>query len=331
MLTQTDGMTPKKLSETDRQDIINIYRQTEETTSTLAVRYGVSTSTISRILKTSLPEDEYEALIQQKRNARSQGTGSEGVDQGSLPLQPLLELDAAETPATAESLAPVVENTPASGRRQRRRVTGSGGEATAEAGLTAESTVMPSSPTDASAGAPLVDPYVEGINVLEEKHREDLMDREGLGEDEDDLDEEDLDDDDLDDLDDLDDDDLDDEGLDDGEETTEFLHIQPQSFVQVLPLSSATIPKTFYLVIDRGAELITRPLRDFGVLGQIPEAEIQERTLPIFDNHRIARRFSKKTQRVIKVPDGKMLQKVGPYLQAKGITRLLIDGQVYSL
>ncbi|HAX74933.1 MAG TPA: hypothetical protein DCY88_03635 [Cyanobacteria bacterium UBA11372] len=98
-----------------------------------------------------------------------------------------------------------------------------------------------------------------------------------------------------------------------------------------MPLSQALIPKTCYLVVDRAAELVARPLKDFGDLGIIPQEEVQERTLPVFDNHRVARRFSNRTQRVIKVPDGKMLQKVGDHLKAKGITRLLIDGQVYSL
>ncbi|HAZ49781.1 MAG TPA: hypothetical protein DDW76_37385 [Cyanobacteria bacterium UBA11369] len=84
-------------------------------------------------------------------------------------------------------------------------------------------------------------------------------------------------------------------------------------------------------MVDRAAELVVKPLKDFADLGLIPTEEVQERTLPVFDNHRVARRFSNRTQRVIKVPDGKMLQKVGDHLKAKGITRLLIDGQVYSL
>ena len=74
-----------------------------------------------------------------------------------------------------------------------------------------------------------------------------------------------------------------------------------------------------------------KPLADFADLGIIPEAEIQQRTLPVFDNHRIAKRFSHRRERVIKVPDGQMLQKTAQHLQDKGITRLLIDGQIYSL
>ena len=101
--------------------------------------------------------------------------------------------------------------------------------------------------------------------------------------------------------------------------------------IQISPLSEASLPKICYLVVDRAAELITQPLKAFGELGQIPVAEIREKTLPVFDNHRVARRFATRNQRVFKIPDGNMLKKAAPYLQAKGITRLLIDGQVYSL
>ena len=98
-----------------------------------------------------------------------------------------------------------------------------------------------------------------------------------------------------------------------------------------MPLSQATFPRTCYLVIDRSAELIVKPLADFADLGEIPQEEVTERTLPVFDNHRIAKRFSHRRERVIKVPDGRMLQKTSQHLQEKGITRLLIDGQIYSL
>src|ERR671933_193747 len=64
-------MSPRKLSDADKSDILNLYRYPEETTSTLAVRYGVSNSTISRILKSNLEESDYEALIQQKRSNRT--------------------------------------------------------------------------------------------------------------------------------------------------------------------------------------------------------------------------------------------------------------------
>ena len=133
--------------------------------------------------------------------------------------------------------------------------------------------------------------------------------------------------------------DLEEDFDDDWEEEEELSNQMPirtslgtsASDVDVLPLSEASLPKICYLVVDRSAELIARPLREFSDLGRIPGSEIQERTLPVFENHKVARRFSNRSQRVIKVPDGQMLQKTCSHLQAKGITRLLIDGQVYSL
>ena len=146
---------------------------------------------------------------------------------------------------------------------------------------------------------------LESINILEAMFGEDI-------EDEDELDEDDEDDD------------------------WEYEVITPKEApsrdrIKVLPLSEASFPHTCYLVIDRSAELITRPLRDFADLGTIPTEEIQQKTLPVFDNHRVAKRFSNRRGKVIKVPDGRILQKTSPYLEAKGITRLLIDGQIYSL
>ncbi|MBE9114218.1 hypothetical protein IQ273_33200, partial [Nodosilinea sp. LEGE 07298] len=102
--------------------------------------------------------------------------------------------------------------------------------------------------------------------------------------------------------------------------------------LEISPLTADALPPLCYVVVERtSSELVVLPLRTFADLGQIPEAEGDSRTLPVFENHNVARRFSRRNQRVVKVPDGSLLQTTSPYLQAKGITRLLIDGQVFSL
>jgi transposase-like protein len=101
--------------------------------------------------------------------------------------------------------------------------------------------------------------------------------------------------------------------------------------IEIYPLTAASIPNPCYLVVDRAANLVVRPLKDFQELGAIPDGEGNCNTLPVFDNHRVARRFSGRTQRVIKVPDSSIFVKATPHLQEKEITRLLIDGQVYAL
>lgn len=327
-------MTVRKLSDTDKRDILNLYRKPGETTSTLADRYGVSNSTISRLLKSTLPEDEYEGLISLKRAARTYNTDSRQtplfheLEPDVALAQPLVEVETSPETAAEPSILEIEPETSALVEAQA-----------AQQELVEIPTSIP---------APRVSPNQNAVNYKENPPR--LLDRQqlkieapilsSLDEDsgaqasalaqmlgEDLLDDtEDL----TDDLDDEEDEDLDDDDLDDDAPIVRR-PLQAQTLVRVLPLSEAILPKTCYLVIDRASELITRPLRDFGDLGQIPSQEFQQRTLPVFDNHRVARRFSTKRDRVIKIPDSRLLQKTRYHLQAKGITRLLVDGQVYSL
>jgi hypothetical protein len=136
---------------------------------------------------------------------------------------------------------------------------------------------------------------------------------------------------DLDDELDLDDDDEEEDDWQEEEEASFFPSLSGSGDLTVLPLSAAVFPTTCYLVVDRTAELIVRPLKEFTHLGKIPPEETQQKTLPVFDNHRVARRFSNRTQRVIKVPNSNVLRKASSHLKAKGITRIFLDGRVYSL
>ncbi len=299
-------MTPRKLSDSDKYDIIALYRQPGETTATVAARYNVSNSTINRLLKSSLSPTEYENLIQEKRAIRfGGGEGVEKTESAEMDIEP-------ETIAAPEK--PVRGSV---GRPKRSRMPGENGQTSDEA------TQLPlfdlGEPANYNPEESRHDRYE--ANAIAQMLGEDLLDED---DDEDEELEADFDE----------DEDEDDEDEDEEEDDLPIPRRNRQfseAVVQVLPLSEASIPRTCYLVIDKAAELITRPLKDFRELGQIPAEEYQEPTLPVFDNHRVARRFSNRSQRVIKVPDGRMLQKMSPCLQAKGITRLLIDGQVYAL
>jgi len=369
-------MTGKKISESIKNDIIHLYKHTGETTSTLAERYGVSNSTISRMLKITLPEQEYEVLIASKRAARVPGTDTvkqltnpREIEPSLVAAQPQteLKLERLEEKAATPTPTPTIKRRSISSQpeipvaiddstRQNRppietddypepSAKGDYPEPSAK-GDYAERSAKGDYPEPSAKGdrntliipstesnfAPPISKVIASseqlatnnlsfpteeetsaivAEMLAEEMLEEAEDSEGL--DDEDLDYSD-----------------DDEDL---EEPTKIVKRPSASnvLIQVLPLSEANLPKTCYLVIDRLSELITRPLKEFGDLGQIPAQETNQKTLPVFDNHRVARRFSTKRDRVIKVPDSKMLQKACPHLQAKGITRLLVDGQVYSL
>ena len=275
-------MSPKKLTEPTKKEILQLYRETEATTSTLAERYEVSSSTISRFLKTSLSELEYEDLIQQKRLARTPRRGETPTETTNQFQQKEIEFVEIKTASPPPPILAVIPVAP------------------------------PPNPTmEEEAEEDDPDEQIH-VTAIGEMFGEDIAD--------------------LDDDDDWDEEDDEDEGEVSLGIAALYSHpLAKTAQLQVLPLSVANFPKICYLVIDRSAELITRPLKDFAELGKIPTEEIQQRTLPIFDSHRVARRFSKRRERVIKVPDGRMIQKTHSYLKSKGITRILLDGQIYSL
>jgi transposase-like protein len=338
-------MSSRRLTDSDKQKIVELYRQPGHTTLTLAEQYGVSNTTVSRILKTSLSTEEYESLIQQKRTARfSGGSAVQGnlLEPDAIAPDPAVEPEATAEPEAVAEPKPIpkplitepelkAEPEPRKVsapvlRRSRKRssaeeeadspVSTHDGESSV---LNVEASADSKEPTSQAAQSAAVEAIVE----------EDLTPQgDGM------LDDDEDDEDDIDDLDAAlsgefdDDEDLEGEDL----PVLPSIQLSAADFIRVLPLTEAAIPRTCYLVVDRSAELVARPLREFAELGQIPSEEIQEKTLPVFDNHRVARRFSNiRTQRVIKVPDSRVLQKAATHLQAKGITRLLIDGQVYAL
>lgn len=328
-------MTPSKLSDSEKLDVVRLYQQPKETTSTLAERYGVSSTTIRRALKSRLSSEEYEALTSQKQIMRWHE-----VDVPELPGNQASPSNAVPHPSTTQDVTQSELNlgqppSPTSTRRSRKR--SSTPTPAIPISATNQDSINDSDDaiaTNAAAGLEnkvlrvesktsnnfdSVQTYADDGSIEDAKEFLAELDEEldaGLDE----LSDEDFED------------DLESLPPPTGEKPSYAgEQVRLEVLMDVLPLSEAPIPRTCYLVVDRSAELVARPLREFCDLGQVPSKETQEKTLPVFDNHRVARRFSNRSQRVIKIPDGGMLQKACSQLHAKGITRLLINGRVYSL
>jgi transposase-like protein len=400
-------MSSKKITDADKLEIVDLYRQAGDTTASLAIRYGVSNSTISRLLKTSIPEVEYEILIQQKRGTKVGGEeenltttdepsvvapttdstkleinrGNSQTDFFSQSLAPGDE--AAPTSSTDDTSSPASAEENSETRRVRRRssapLAATNDQPVVLKNISttvtdiqvpvvktlAELSILETAPTStnidllatnpsskplSSAPIPRTPVLREILSDSEDRYSTPVAAPSPLAEisaDESEEDPEDLDAEDVnvlaamfgEEIADGDDDDEFAEEDDEDESSTAYQQLdrnqlltEDRLHVQVTPLSQATLPRTCYIVIDKFAELIVRPLKDFADLGQISGEEIQQRTLPIFDNHRVAKRFSnQRTQRVIKVPDSRVFHKTTQHLKSKGITRLLVDGNIYSL
>lgn len=311
-------MTPTKLSDSEKLEIVKLYQTTEENTITLADRYGVSSSTIRRILQSTIPEDEYKELVQQKQKRPSRSP--KNIDQDTDDFDESAARESLETEGLDYR-----ENEPDGVLKRRRRRSSSSNDSETEQ-LTEFPKLSLTSQYNQKSNNKLEGNYDPPTEEIEKILAADLQEQpQNL---------DDFEDDDLEDFDgEFDDEDKFEVEVEEDVDTSYNLSIHNSSYseVKVYTLTESVLPKTCYLVVDKFTELVTRPLMAFGELGRIPVEESQEKTLPVFDNHRVAHRFSARNQRVLKVPDGRMLQKTTVYLQAKGITRLLIDGQVYKL
>ncbi|NJM75693.1 MAG: hypothetical protein HC852_07810 [Acaryochloridaceae cyanobacterium RU_4_10] len=332
-------MTRSKLSDLEKQEIVSLFQGQQETIANLALRYEVSSSTIRRLLKQPgiQPLETVEALeeevaIEPPPPARKTLKPISKRTQASVAIPPdrdlkstvegeMLPSRSLSTPPIV--LSPKIETVDSEQDRRRRPISRRDSLnpelSSANRFSEIDASTVPDEPPFSDQAVPrLIPPQDDMSEIIREIGYEldgsfaPRIIEEDVEDEDDEFDE-------------------DDEDLEGFEHSDKVLHLQPEGILEVMPLSEAVLPKTCYLVIDRTAELVTRPLKDFGELGQIPAHEIQSRTLPIFDNHRIARRFSHRTQRIIKVPNSSMIRATCTQLSAKGITRLLVNGRIYAL
>jgi transposase-like protein len=283
-------MTVTKLTIADKQEIVRLYCETDLTTNQLSEQYNISASTVLRLLQEFIPQDDYKQLVKQKQSR------SKRVLKEPNSMEETSQLNLIDS--AIEFTAPY-EN-------------GSNNFAPVEenGGFTADM-LVPAIEEEDITDIENVDPDEIAGELLDDEF-----------DDESEL------------LDDDDDDDDDETNTELGDITAVLdgthVKINPNSTIAILPLVEADLPSTCYIVIDRAAEIITRPLQDFKDLGKIPTHEQQSRTVPVFDNHRIARRFSNHNQRVVKFPS-ELIYSTHSRLAKRGITRMLFDGQVFAL
>jgi hypothetical protein len=280
-----------KLALDDKQEILRLYRESDATTTQLAKQFGISTSTVLRLLQELIPAEEYRQLVGQKKADGKRGSRI-NYDNGGFQINQLALIP--------DDLSLVDD--PSNYIHDQENETDQGDET-----------------------AIAMDDIDETLNMADDEIDDDELDED----DEDDL----VDEDNLDlDEDELDDEDSDEDAGESGLSIFENLRGShgTSEHLEILPLDKADLPLICYIVVDRIAEIITRPLKDFKDLGEIPAEESLSKTIPIFDNHRVARRFSHHNQRVIKFPSD-LIHITRPKLVQKGITRILFSGQVYTL
>ena len=106
---------------------------------------------------------------------------------------------------------------------------------------------------------------------------------------------------------------------------------EPQKDLASISILKVELPKTVYMVVDSKIELEIKPLREYPEWQFLSHDELNKKTIEIFFDMKIAKRFCSKQQKVIKVPNTNVFRLVAPILVSKGIARIVCPDKLIAL
>jgi len=104
-----------------------------------------------------------------------------------------------------------------------------------------------------------------------------------------------------------------------------------QKDLSSVPIHEVNLPSIVYMIVDKEIELEVKYLKEYPDWQFLAKDELNRKTIAIYSNLKVAKRFCKKEQKVIKVPNSNVFRIVSPLLQSRGITRIVSDDQLIAL
>ena len=104
-----------------------------------------------------------------------------------------------------------------------------------------------------------------------------------------------------------------------------------QKDLSSIPIEEITFPKVVYMIVDKNIELNIRLLKDFPEWQFLPQDDLERKTIEVYYDLKIAKRYCKKDQKVIKVPNPNVFNMVAPILISKGISRIVTSENLIAL
>ena len=104
-----------------------------------------------------------------------------------------------------------------------------------------------------------------------------------------------------------------------------------QKDLSSVPIGDVKFPNIVYMIVDKKIELKVKYLKDFPDWQFLSQDELNRKTIEIHLDLKIAKRFCKKEQKVIKVPNTDVFRTVAPILSSRGITRIISADQLIAL
>lgn len=105
----------------------------------------------------------------------------------------------------------------------------------------------------------------------------------------------------------------------------------PQKDLTSMPISEVDLPKIVYMIVDKKIELETKFLKEYPDWQFLSQEELNRKTIQIFNDLKVAKRFCNANQKVLKVPNTDVFRIAAPILLEKGISRIVSDDKLISL
>ena len=104
-----------------------------------------------------------------------------------------------------------------------------------------------------------------------------------------------------------------------------------QKDLSSVPISDVVFPKIVYMIVDKKTELETKYLKEYPEWQFLSQEELNRKTIKIYFDLKIAKRFCNKDQKVIKVPNTDVFKITAPILISRGISRIVSENKLISL
>ncbi len=105
----------------------------------------------------------------------------------------------------------------------------------------------------------------------------------------------------------------------------------PRKELSSVALSDIDFPKIVYMIVDKKIELEVKYLKDYPEWKFLPDSDLDRKSIEIFFDLKIAKRYCSKEQKVIKVPNTKVFQIAAPFLLSRGISRIVSNDKLIAL
>ena len=105
----------------------------------------------------------------------------------------------------------------------------------------------------------------------------------------------------------------------------------PRKEFSSVHISQIDFPKVVYMIVDKQIELVVKLIKDYPAWEYLPADDLNRKSIEIYLDLKIAKRFCNKEQKVLKVPNTNVFKIVAPVLLSRGISRIVSDDKLIAL